>query len=416
MSRFFRPLDTCILCGSSTLDVVVPLKAIPVSSPNSKALAESTSAREQLAPLDLKQCRACGHLQVASMVDPEFLYRNYLYRTAISVGLAQHFGRLTDEVCLRLGLKAGDKVLEIGSNDGTQLAFFKEKGLSVLGVDPGAAIAHAATAAGIETIADFFTESLAFEILAQRGKVQLVVANNVTANIPDLAGVVRGVRAVLAQDGAFVFETQYGADVITGNLLDTVYHEHLSYFLIKPLVAFFANLGMEVIHVLPVPTKGGSIRVTVQHAGAARSVDPVVAAMMAEEARLGLYDAPIYQGLTSRIERNRTDLLAYVDEQRRQGRKVAGYGVSIGTSCLLHQFGLWDKIDFLVDDDLEKEGTLAGPGYEIPVRGPSALAAEQPGAVVVFAWRYTDGIMANQQEYVKKGGRFVTPLPDLAVR
>ena len=295
-------------------------------------------------------------------------------------------------------------------------SFFKAKGMKVLGIDPGAAIAAEATAAGIETIAAFFDEELARRILAERGRAKLIVANNVIANIPDLAGAIRGVRALLADDGVFVFETQYGADVITGTLLDTIYHEHLSYFLVRPLTVFFAELGLELIHVLRVPTKGGSIRATIQRAGGPRHVAPMVSALIAEEERLGLYAPEIYDATAKRIERIRSQLSAFVEAQARAGRAVAGYGASIGTCCQLHQFDLWDRIAFLIDDDHGKIGVLSGPNYEIPVRAPAALIEDNPAAVVLFAWRYADRIVENQRAYANRGGHFVLPLPEFSVR
>lgn len=211
-------------------------------------------------------------------------------------------------------------------------------------------------------------------------------------------------------------ETQYGADVVTRSLLDTVYHEHLSYFLIRPLQRFFARLGLELVDVRPVATKGGSFRAAAQRAGGPRRPDPSVAAHIEAETRDGLYGRERYARLGDDIAAIRRDLGALIDGERAAGRDVAGYGVSVGTTTLLAQLDLAGRIDFLVDDDPDKESRLVGPGYRIPVLPPSALLDRRPGLVVVFAWRYAEPILARNDAFREAGGRFVVPLPRIALR
>jgi hypothetical protein len=234
------------------------------------------------------------------------------------------------------------------------------------------------------------------------------------AHVDNLAPLVIGVRDVLAPDGLFVFETQYGVDVTEKNLLDTVYHEHLSYFNIKPLTRFFARLGMEVIDVQHIETKGGSIRVTVQRADGAKKPSAEVARFIAEEDRLGVDQPAYYVPYAKRIAAIRDELVAMADAAHARGQLVAGYGVSVGTTTLLPQFGLENKIDFLVDDDPKKGNVMAGPGYDIPILPPAALYERKPAFVVVFAWRYVDPIRAKHAGYFAEGGKFVVPLPGIS--
>jgi hypothetical protein len=316
----------------------------------------------------------------------------------------------------RIKPPAGSLVVELGSNDGTLLQLFNaDHGMAVLGVDPAREIARQASLSGIETIGDFFGPQIARQIRETKGLAKIVVANNVIANVDNIAQWVTGVRDVLAPDGVFVFETQYGLDVITKNLLDTVYHEHLSYFNVKPLDAFLGRLGMETIDIQRIWTKGGSIRVTAQLVGGARPRSAAVSAFAADEIAQGVYKAGFYRRLGDDIDAMRRDLKRIIAEQRKAGRAVAGYGVSVGTVTLLSQLQLTRDIAFLVDDDPKKDHILTGPGYSIPVLPPKAIYERNPGAVIVFAWRYIDPIMRKNREYLQSGGKLVVPLPKVSV-
>ena len=387
-----------------------------IATPNFRIVDDSVRQDvESAAPLDLMLCRACGQLQVSHVGNPEIQYPNYVYRTSLSTGLRDHFAGLAETILGRRPDLVSPRVLEIGSNDGTLLRFFQERGCSVEGIDPAQTIAAQATAGGIPTTAAFFSEALATERRRKTGPVDLIVANNVIANIEDMADFTRGIAVMLATDGLFTFETQYGADVIDRALLDTVYHEHISYFMIRPLARHFEAHGLRIIDVEHIDTKGGSVRVFVQHAGAAAMPGTRVAAWIAEEEQRRIFEPAFFVPLNERIAEIRRELAAIVAEAHANGKVVAGYGVSVGTSTLLSQFGLTQAIAFLADDDTDKEAFLVGPDYRIPVRSPSALPDEMPAAVIIFAWRYADAIIAKHAEYLKRGGRFAVPLPSIRV-
>lgn len=415
MTSLICKRTTCRLCGGPDLKVAVPLAPVPIATPNIGVAGSHAQAIEATtAPLDLYQCGGCGHLQLLDVVDPGLQYGNYLYATSVSQGLAEHFAGTADDVMEQAAPPAGALVVEMGSNDGTLLGCFKDRGLSVLGIDPAKRIAEQASANGIETWAEFFTPGLARRIVAERGPAAVVLANNVFANIDDLDGVIAGVQELLAPDGVFVFETQNGADVIRHTLLDTIYHEHLSYFLIKPLAAFFAAREMDLIDVAVLSTKGGSMRVTVQRAGGPRSRSAAVAETIAAEERDGLYDPATYAGFAAGIDALRQEMAALVGGIAAGGGTLAGYGTSVGTVTLLHQFDLASSIGFLVDD-MPLKSSLVGPGYALPILPPAALYEKKPDAVIVFAWRYAETIMGKHRAYVDGGGRFVVPLPRLSV-
>jgi len=390
---------------------------MPIATPNFTVpgVDRGHAVFKEAVPLELDLCMGCGMLQVSYIGNPEIQYTNYLYTTSISLGLRDHFAQYTKDVLSDMDPCAETLVVEMGSNDGTLLSFFKEQGMAVQGIDPARSIAAKATESGIPTRAAFFTESEALEIIEVHGKASIVIANNVYANVDDLTDIMKGVEALLADDGIFVMETQYGPDVVEHNLLDTVYHEHLSYFALTPLVTFYARFGLEIIKVQRINTKGGSFRVTAQLTGGPRSINDSVGAMIAEEDDKNILDQSYYKQLTDAVQAVKSDLQDIITRTHDSGKKVAGYGVSVGTTTLLPQFAVSQGIDLLIDDDRTKDKVLSGPDYDIPVYQSEYLSAETTGAAIIFAWRYSEAIINNNKAFLEQGGVFIIPLPKVVV-
>lgn len=403
--------ETCRLCNSPAVECVVPLRPIPVATPNIdiQAVAQGPEAlRRHTVPLDLYLCRECGHFQLLDIVNPEVQYTHFRYTTSISLGLPEHFRHMARDVVARTAPPPGSLVLEIGSNDGTLLRAFQEVGLPVLGVDPAARTAELATASGVETLAAFFTTGLARDIRQTRGSAGIVVCNNTLANIDTAGDLIDGVREVLAPEGVFVFETSYGADVVRNTLIDTVYHEHLSYFLVRPLERFFRAHGLELYDVDHIWTKGGSIRGYVQHAGGPRPRGATLDRMIAAELAGGFDRPEQYAGFGARIETARRALSDSLD--RHGTALIGGYGASVGTVTLVHQFDLTQRLGVLFDDKPLSSG-LVGPDYNIPIVHSDEIYTRHPEAVVILAWRYADPIRSRHRRYLAEGGRFLMPLP-----
>lgn len=416
MSELLIKRTTCRLCGSANIVRSIPLAAVPIVSPN--VGTEQDEAGQKLtrivAPLDNYLCQDCGLIQLVHVVDPALIYRNYLYRTAVSLGLADHFRGQCAAVVARLALTPGDLVVEFGSNDGTLLSHFREAGMRVQGVDPAERIAAEASARGIPTRADFFGPQLAGALRRELGPARAVIANNAMANIDDLAAILKGVKALLADDGAFVFETQYALDVFEKTLLDVIYHEHISTFSVQPVVRALAGHGLTVFDAERIPTKGGSIRFWVQKQGGRQPVAPRVAELVALEQKIGLYDLAYHRRFGEKVAQIKARLHATIDAARASGRKVGAYGTSVGCAALIHQFELQDRLDVMFDDTPFKD-RLEGPGYALPVCKGNDVPEHDPALIVILAWRYADPIIRQHQAYLARGGQFIVPLPDVRV-
>jgi SAM-dependent methyltransferase len=406
-----RRRTDCRLCGSTTLTRVLSLAPTPPAN----AFVASPDVEQASYPLEVLFCDGCAHVQLAHVVDPEVLFADYVYVSGTSPAFVRHFEAYAAALSGYAALRPGDFVVDIGSNDGTLLRFFQDAGMKVLGVDPARAIARQATAAGVETIGAFFSAELAGEIRQARGRARAITANNVFAHVDDLADVVEGVRTLLAPDGVFAFEVSYLADVYEHVLFDTIYHEHLDYHAVAPLVGFFRRHGLELVAAERIPTHGGSIRGLVRQGDAARRIEPSVERRIAEETALGVLAADGLRRFGARIDVVRDKLLALVRGLKADGRSIAGYGAPAKLTTLMHHFGLGPAvIDFIVDDSPLKQG-LYTPGLHVPVLSPRALDERRPDYLVIFAWNFAQPIMAKQQAFARRGGRFIVPLPEVAV-
>lgn len=409
--KHYRHRNDCRLCGSTHLELVLPILPSPIG--DAFVTAAQLDEPQELFPLDTYLCLACGHLQNLDIVDPDILFRNYTYRTSASLGLVKHFQEYAASVVKTLGLVPGQRVVEIGSNDGSLLKAFKSLGLRVQGVDPARAIAAEATAQGIPTHADFFGSAVAAQLLAQDGQAALMCANNVFAHADNIEDIVRGIRQLLTPDGVFVFEVSYLPDMINGMVFDVIYHEHVSHHSLIPLERFFRKLDMTLFDVQRVGTKGGSIRGFAQPLSSGkRAVTEPLQALYAEEERIHITGPDIFRRFYQDIETRKRAVLAYIDQAISEGKTIAGYGASTTTTTLLYHFELQSRIRFIVDDNPIKVGTFS-PVAHLPVVSSDELYTRRPDIVVILAWQYASPILARHERYMAEGGRFLVPLADM---
>jgi SAM-dependent methyltransferase len=408
-----RRRSDCRLCGSRDLEAVFSLTPTPPA--NAFVGPSALGQKQETFPLDLFFCKSCSHLQLLDVVEPSLLFENYVYVSGTSPVFVEHFRRYAADVVTRFALKPGQLAVDIGSNDGTLLRFFKEAGLKVLGVDPAKDIARKATEAGLETIPGFFTPDLARRLRRERGPAAVITANNVFAHADDLRGIAEGARDLLDDDGVFVFEVSYLADVYEKTLFDTIYHEHVAYHSVKPLRAFFKANGFELIEAWRVDTHGGSLRGIAQKAGGKHPVDASVGELVAMEERLGLDKPETFQAYARRIDALKSELGGLLRKLKSQGKSIAGFGAPAKATTLMLHFGLGpDLIDFIVDDSPLKQG-LYSPGQHVPVLASGAIYESKPDYLLILAWNFAPSIMAKHKAYAEGGGHFIVPLPKLEV-
>jgi len=391
------------------MSVVLQLGPMPLA--NSFPRHPDEFVDEQVYPLDLAFCPDCSLVQIIDEVDPEVLFRDYIYVTGTSKTIAEHNRTYADTVQTHLRLAPDDLVVEVASNDGSLLTCFRDLGVRVLGVEPARNIADVARDVGIETISEFFTSDLAVELRAARGPARAVIGNNVLAHVPNPADVLRGAATLLAEDGAVFIEVPYLAEFVEGLEYDTVYHEHLCYFSVTALLRLCEQAGLSVLGVDRFPVHGGTIRMRAGLRATHPHHSDAVLAMAAAEDTQGLTTASRYQEFAREVEGNRDALVTLLKSLRDQGHRVAGYGAPAKGNTLLNYCGIGpDLLPFIVDQNPRKVGRFT-PGTHIPVKGVEALHAFAPDYVLILAWNFADEIMQQLEAFRARGGRFILPIP-----
>ncbi len=413
MTEGLRRRTTCRLCDARTLDCVLSL--VPTPPANAFVAAAERGEPQDRFPLDVFLCRSCGHVQLLDIIDPLRLFqrrRSPIQGLPFSIAYAEAFaGALMHRFCPR----QDTLVVEIGSNDGTLLRCLEDAGMRPQGIEPAVDLARDAIARGVPTFPGFFSPAIATRIEEERGRASMVIAHSVLAHADDLRGLLEGVQQLLTRDGIFVFEVSYLLDVIERNTVDTFRHENLDYHSVMPLVRFLHASDMELIGVEQVGSTAARLRGYAQRLGGQYAADGSVSDFCEREQRAALGEPATFRRLEERIAKLRNSLITILAGVRERRGRVAGYGAPARATTLLHQFGLGpDVIDFIVDDSPWKQG-LYTPGLLIPVVPPEALYEQQPDVVVVLAWDHAEDIIARHHLYRSAGGRFIVPLPEIAV-
>jgi len=401
----------CRICDSKKLQKVMHLKASPVA--DSYITKKELDKAQELFDMDTFLCSECGLVQLLTVVEPEDIYVDYLYKTTTSMGLAQHFIDSASTIIDKCKVAKDSFVVDIGSNIGSLLSGYKSQGMRVLGIDPAVEIAKEATANGIETLPIFFTQDTAKDIVYKYSKAKIINSNNMMANIDKINNLVLGIKELLADDGVFVMETSYLLHLIDNMVFDTIYHEHLSYFGLKPLEYLFLKHGLKVVDAQIVSTKGGSLKCFVEH-DKNQEVSENVLEIRDIESKRKLYEESIYQDYILKINLEKKHMLDFLEKVKNEGKTVCGYGASNTTTTLLHHFEIASYFDYIVDDNEIKIGRYS-PNYHIPILSSDVIYDKKPDYIVIFAWRFKDIIMQKHQSYLKSTGKFVVPLSDFEV-
>jgi hypothetical protein len=378
-------------------------------------LANSFLTKERLAdpepryPLALVFCSGCALVSLSVVVDPEVMFRDYIYVSGTSDTMPKHFADLGAEVVDRF-VGANGLVVEIGSNDGTLLKVVQACRARGLGVEPATNIARIAEGAGIPTVNDFFSARLARALRAERGAARAVLANNVVAHVSEVRDLVAGVHDLLADDGVMVMEVPYLVDLLDRVEYDTVYHEHLSYFGLAPIVRLMSDAGLHVFDVKRVAVHGGSLRVYASRDRRPAGVE--VERLQALERGRQLDTLAPYEAFAERVRAQRTALVGLLRRLRGDGKRVAGYGAPAKGNTMLNYCGIdTTLLDYTVDKNPLKQGMFT-PGTRLPVRSAETLLTDRPDYVLLLAWNFADEILRQQAAYREAGGRFIHPLPE----
>lgn len=425
--------ETCCLCGNLDLRLGLSLASTP---PANEFVKEDVA--QDVFPLEVFQCYGCGHIQLGCIVNPERLFRNYVYVSGTSPSFVKHFDDYSQHIIEKLDLLSSDVILEIGSNDGTLLNCFAQRGFKHLyGIEPAVNIAiQAQNNKSFTTIPEFFDEHSVSTFKKFAGpNANLVVANNVFAHSSDLIGIINNIKQILSDDGVFVFEVSYFIDVLQKCLFDTIYHEHCHYHTIRPLAAFFERNGLKLFDVEHVDTHGGSIRCYVSRPSyvkydiiqndsgldispyhVSRTISKSVYAACETEKQMGLVpDSGTFYPLAlhkfaNDIKNHKEDFRDRISILKNNGAKIVGYGAPAKATTLMYEFGISSEdISFIIDDSPLKQGLLT-PGKHVPVISSQDASEIQYDCLVILAWNFAEQIMKKNSDFARKGGVFINPI------
>lgn len=405
----------CRHCGAELVATLIDLGSAPPS--NAYLTAQALNSPEKWFPLRVLVCTECWLVQTGEFAGAAGLFdADYAYFSSFSTTWLAHAERYVLEMTNRFGLDAKSYVVEVAANDGYLLQYFRDRGVPCLGVEPTAGTAAAARGKGIAVIEDFFGVRFARERAAQGLQADLVVANNVLAHVPDINDFVAGFPVILKPGGVATFEFPHLLRLVAENQFDTIYHEHYSYLSLRAVRRIFERNGLSVFDVEELSTHGGSLRVFAQGKDTgSRVTTPRVAGLLEREDVAGVTTTGFYEGFQSRADKVKNDLIAFLIEARRAGKKVVAYGAAAKGNTLLNYAGVRpDLLPWVVDRNPSKQEKYM-PGSRIPIVAETRLQTAKPDFIVILPWNLREEVM-RQLAYIRDwGGRFVTAVPSLEV-
>ncbi len=407
-------MSACRFCSAPLTRTLVDLGMSPLCE--SFVAPEDENKVEAFYPLHARVCDVCFLVQVDEFVRPDNIFTEYAYFSSFSDSWLAHARRYVDMVTDRLSLGPSSKVVELASNDGYLLQYFVQKGIPTLGIDPALNCAEAALAKGVETLTIMFGRDTAPEVVAEHGHADLLIGNNVLAQVPDLNGFVAGMKILLAPHGVVTMEFPHLQRLMDENQFDTIYHEHFSYFSLLTVEQVFAAHGLVLFDVEEIPTHGGSLRIWARHAeDGSRPVGPRVHELRAREEAAGFRDPARYASFTEQVRETKRRVLEFLIDARRGGKSVAGYGAPGKGNTLLNYCGIrTDFLDYTVDRNPYKHGRFT-PGTHIPIYPPERIFETKPDYLFILPWNLKDEIIEQMAGIRAWGGRFVVPIPELRV-
>ena len=406
----------CSFCDSKRLGLVMDFGEVGLAG---AFLKPEQFAAERTFPMRLHFCRDCHAVQVTDKVPPDVMFQNYFYFSSSIGTLRDHFAHYAAEVTTRFLDPAKATVLEFGCNDGVLLRPLADQGIrTVIGVDPASNVIATIDDSRIRVVNSYFTEEVARKVVADYGHVDLIMANNVYAHIPDIQGTTRAVAAALHPDGVFAFEVHYLGKVIDEMQYDMIYHEHLYYYSLLSVMNHLARYDMMVFDIKPIPIHAGSIRFYACKKGSRHSgsVSPAVKALEAEERARGFDRYETFLQFSDTVAAHRAKLIELLDDLRRRGHSIAGYGASGRANTIIQYCGInHDHLDYMIDDAPAKTGYYT-PKSHFEIFPSSILErGNAPDYLLIFAWSFFDEIRKKNSTYLAKGGRMILPLPEVSI-
>ena len=405
----------CRFCNTALEHVFIDLVNSPAS--NSFLTADELNEPEIFYPLKVYTCHNCFLVQVDEYKKSDKIFDNkYVYFSSYSKSWLKHAKEYTEMMVRRFGLNAQSRVVELASNDGYLLQYFKSQQIPVLGIEPTANTAEVAMSKGIESIVDFFGVRLAKDLAAKNIFADVLLGNNVLAHVPDIIDFVGGMKILLKKDGVITMEFPHLLQLVANNQFDTIYHEHFSYLSFTTVKAIFESLGLVMFDVEELPTHGGSLRIYAKHKeDQSKNILETVHQLLEKEEKTGITDIKYYSNFSDKALKVKINLLMFLAEQKKNGRKVAAYGAAAKGNTLLNYCGVKnDMISFVVDANPHKQDKYL-PASHIPVLNESHLRSNKPDFVLILPWNLKEEII-SQLEYIKEwNGKFVIPIPELQI-
>jgi 2-polyprenyl-3-methyl-5-hydroxy-6-metoxy-1,4-benzoquinol methylase len=414
MSANSMPKQQCRFCKAPLRHTFVDLGMSP--------LCESYLSREQLNqmepfyPLHVYVCGECFLVQLQAYVSGEHIFTDYAYFSSYSDSWVEHMRVYTERMVERFKLGPKHQVVELASNDGYLLQHFVAKSIPSLGIEPAANVAEVAVRKGVPTLVKFFGVQTARELTAENHKADLLIGNNVLAQVPDLNDFVAGMKVLLKPQGVITLEFPHLMRLMAENQFDTIYHEHYSYFSFTTTAKIFAAHGLEIFDVEELSTHGGSLRVYGRHVeNISQPISERVREMLTREANAGFGSLDCYASFSEQVKETKRKLLAFLIKAKREGKSIAGYGAPGKGNTLLNYCGIRsDFLDYTVDRSPHKQGKFL-PGTHIPIFAPDKLKETKPDYVLILPWNLKTEIMEQMAHIRSWGGRFVVPIPEATV-
>ncbi len=408
------PGAKCRFCGTTLLHTFADLGMSPLCE--SYVSSDGLNRMEPFYPLHAYVCHECLLVQLEQYVSAESIFTEYAYFSSYSDSWLAHARSYTEMITRRLALDSRSRVMEVASNDGYLLQYFVRSGIPAIGVEPAANVAEVAEQKGVQTIVKFFGRQTAHELNQERGPFDLIIGNNVLAQVPDLNDFVGGLKLALRERGTITLEFPHLVRLMDENQFDTIYHEHFSYFSLIACERIFGAHDLRISDVDELSTHGGSLRIYVGHAGdATKQASERLAALRDREEEAGLRDVDRYLRFDEQVKETKRKLLDFLVKAKREGKRIVGYGAPGKGNTLLNYCGIrTDFIDYTVDRNPYKQGKFL-PGTHIPICSPDRIAETKPDYVLILPWNFKDEIMAQMSGIRAWGGRFVVPIPEATV-